>query len=88
MDLLEENDIFVINIPANGTDRLQPMDVNINKSVKDFMRGKFTDGYSEQVHHQLNNEEYRLHQWISGCPQWNPLDPELVGLSAFMNTYM
>ena len=43
MDLLEENNIFVVNIPANCTDRLQPMDLSINKSVKDFMRSKFTD---------------------------------------------
>ena len=55
MDLLEENNILVVNIPANCTDRLQPMDLSINKSVKDFMRSKFTDWYSEQVHQQLTN---------------------------------
>ena len=37
MDLQEENNILVVNIPANCTDRLQPMDLSINKSVKDFM---------------------------------------------------
>ena len=57
MDLLEENNILVVNIPANCTDRLQPMDLSINKSVKDFMRSKFTDWYSEQVHQQLTNGE-------------------------------
>ena len=43
MDLLEDNNILVVNIPANCTDRLQPMDLSINKSVKDFMRSKLTD---------------------------------------------
>ena len=55
MDLLEENNNLVVSIPANCTDRLQPMDLSINKSVKDFMRSKFTDWYSEQVHQQLTN---------------------------------
>ena len=57
MNLLEENNILVVNIPPNCTDRLQPMDLSVNKAVKDFMRSKFTDWYSEQVHQQLTNEE-------------------------------
>ena len=55
MDLLEQNNILVVNIPADCTDRLQPMDLSVNKSVKDFTRSKFTDWYSEQVHQQLTN---------------------------------
>ena len=34
--LLEENDILVVKVPSNCTDRLQPMDLVVNKAVKDF----------------------------------------------------
>ena len=56
LKLLEENNILVVSVPANCTDRLQPMDLSVNKSVKEFMRSKFRDWYSEQVQDQLNEE--------------------------------
>ena len=52
--MLEENNIHVVSVPANGTDPLQLMDLSINKSVKEFMRGKFRDWFSEQVQDQLS----------------------------------
>lgn len=54
LEMLEENNIHVVSVPANCTDRLQPMDLSINKSVKEFMRGKFRDWFSEQVQEQLS----------------------------------
>ena len=39
-------------MPANCTDCLQRMDLSINKSMKEFMRGKFRDLYSERVQQQ------------------------------------
>lgn len=56
LKVLEENNILVVSVPANCTDRLQPMDLSVNKAVKEFMRGKFRDWYSEQVQEQLNEE--------------------------------
>ena len=55
--LLEENNIHVVSVPANCTDRLQPMDLSVNKSVKEYMRSKFRDWYSMQVQHQLDEGE-------------------------------
>ncbi len=52
--LLQENNILVVSVPANCTDRLQPMGLSINKSVKEFMRSKFSDWYSTQVQQQLD----------------------------------
>ena len=34
--LLEENSISVVNVPANCTNRLQPRDISVNKSAKEF----------------------------------------------------
>ena len=56
-ELLEENNIYVVSVPANCTDRLQPMDLSVNKSAKDFMRSKFRDWYAAQVQQHLHEGE-------------------------------
>ena len=38
---LEDNHIERVLVPANCTDRLQPLDLSINKPVKEFLRRKF-----------------------------------------------
>ena len=35
--LLEENNIQFVIVPSNCTDRLQPLNLTVNKSVKTFM---------------------------------------------------
>ena len=50
---LEENNIHIVKVPANCTDRLQPMDLSINKAVKEFMRGKFQMWYAVEVEKKL-----------------------------------
>ena len=52
--LLEENNIHVVKVPANCTDRLQPMDLSVNKPVKEFMRSKFGQWYAGEVEKQLD----------------------------------
>ena len=41
LDLLEQNEIHVCLLPPNTTDRLQPMDISVNKPAKEFLRKKF-----------------------------------------------
>ena len=36
--LLEQNNISVVNIPPNCTNKLQPMDLSVNKSLKKFLK--------------------------------------------------
>ena len=43
-------------VPANCTDRLQPLDVSVNKAAKDFLCRQFQEWYSEQVWHQLQQD--------------------------------
>ena len=44
---------MLVMVPGNTTDRLQPLDVSVNKPAKDFLREKFRTWYAEQVEKQL-----------------------------------
>ena len=55
--LLEEHNVHAIKLPPNCTDRLQPMDISVNKAAKDFIREKFNAWYAEQVAQQLDDGE-------------------------------
>ena len=50
--LLEAKNVRVAVVPANCTDRLQPLDI-VNKAAKEFLRGHFQEWYSEQICQQL-----------------------------------
>ena len=49
LKLLDNYNLDVVLLPANCTDRLQPLDLSVNKSAKDFLRSQFQDWYAEQV---------------------------------------
>ena len=38
-----------ILVPANCTDRLQPLDVSVNRAAKQFMRAKFKGWYADRI---------------------------------------
>ena len=44
LKVLDDNNINVLLMPPNCTDRLQPLDLTVNKSAKDFLRSKFKAG--------------------------------------------
>uniref|UniRef100_A0A1X7UAF2 DDE-1 domain-containing protein n=1 Tax=Amphimedon queenslandica TaxID=400682 RepID=A0A1X7UAF2_AMPQE len=46
---LEENNIHSVLIPPNCTDRLQPLDITVNKAVKDFLHSEFQNWYANEV---------------------------------------
>jgi len=54
--LLESYNIHTCLIPPNTTDRLQPMDVAVNKPAKAFIRQCFQAWYGEQISMQLDGE--------------------------------
>ena len=41
LKLLDSYNINIALLPANCTDRLQPLDLSVNKAAKDFLRSKF-----------------------------------------------
>jgi len=49
LQLLEDNNIDCVFVPANCTGELQPMDLSVNKSVKDVLRAQFQDWYAAEV---------------------------------------
>ncbi len=55
--LLEEHDIHVCLLPPNTTDRLQPLNISVNKAAKDFLKGKFQEWYSDRIMEQLDGQD-------------------------------
>ena len=51
--LLEKHNIIPLLIPANCTDKLQPMDISINKPIKDRVKESFQLWYAAEVQSQL-----------------------------------
>lgn len=54
--LLEKNNVHVVYIPPNCTDKLQPMDVAVNKPAKDYLKRRFEDWYAGEVMKQVQNQ--------------------------------
>ena len=59
-DALEDHNIHSVIVPAGCTDRLQPLDLSVNKSAKAFLRSQFQDWYSAQVTEQLSTGSEEL----------------------------
>ena len=55
-DLLDANNIIHVIVPANTTDKLQPLDLSVNKPAKDFMKTKFQGWYGEVIRKQLEDQ--------------------------------
>ena len=51
--MLEKSNIHTCLPPPNTTDKLQPLDISVNKPAKEFLRLKFQEWYAEQVAEQI-----------------------------------
>lgn len=49
MTYLKSNAIIPVLVPPNCTDKLQPMDLSIQKPVKDFMKNCFQKWYTNEI---------------------------------------
>ncbi len=54
--MLDDSNTRLVVVPANCTDRLQPLDVSVNKSAKEYLRRQFQQWYSDQVCTQLESK--------------------------------
>ena len=55
-ELLEANNINIIIVPANCTDRLQPLDLSFNKPVKTFYEHNLANGIQRKLLHKREKE--------------------------------
>ena len=53
-ELLEENHTSVVLVPSNCIDKLQPLDLSVNKPAKDHLKQKFHKWYTEKVTEQID----------------------------------
>ena len=53
LSLLRSHNIVPIQLPANCTDKLQPLDISINKPMKDHLKTSFQQWYAQEVKKQL-----------------------------------
>ena len=60
LKMLDDNQIYVVLIPPNCTDRLQPLDLSVNKPAKDFLRSKFQTWYAQRVCSQFQEKMQKL----------------------------
>lgn len=75
LEFLEEKNIKVVYVPACCTDRLQPMDVSVQKAVKNHLRSSFEHWYSDEIVKQLDTTKDELEHDII-----NPVDLSLTRL--------
>lgn len=48
LELLEAHNIHFVKIPPNTTDKLQPLDILVNKTTKDEMKKWFQEWYMQK----------------------------------------
>ena len=56
LEKLETNNVHVTIVPANCTDRLQPLDLSVNKAAKELLHKQFNAWYSDQIYYQLRRK--------------------------------
>ena len=53
--LLEKQNVLFVQVPANCTDKLQPLDISVNKPIKDELKKNFHSWYANEVQQQLKS---------------------------------
>ena len=69
--LLDDNHIYVTLVPPNCTDRLQPLDLSVNKAAKEYLRGEFQAWYAKQISEQ-----------VQGISEKKPVDLRLTAVKS------
>lgn len=49
LELLSSLNVQVVLVPKNMTDLLQPLDISVNKPVKNFLKSKYQDWYADKL---------------------------------------
>lgn len=57
LSLLKKNDIIPLFVPAACTDKLQPLDLSVNREYKEELKAHFHDWYSAEIMQLLKQQE-------------------------------
>ena len=60
IDLRTEHNIHHCLLPPNTTDRLQPLDISVNKPAKQFLKKKFDEWYTDQIMQQIHGQDVEV----------------------------
>ena len=81
LSLLDDNNLRIAIVPANCTDRLQPLDVSVNKPIKEYLRNKFQEWYSNPVRRQIDQGKptvkVDLRSHVSSRASWGTVVDQL-----------
>ena len=61
LEFLEKNNLYYVIVPPSCTDKLQPLDLSVNKCVKEFLWARFQEWYSENIGNQLKDTTNSVH---------------------------
>ena len=88
--MLEENNVYIVIVPGNCTDRLQPLDLSVNKAAKSFLGNSSQSdiqiksansyaGVSSQPNHRLMTEHYENAgaQWMISLYDYLKSKPDI-----------
>ena len=57
---LDQNSINMVLVPPNCTDRLQPLDISVNKAIKNQLCAEFQSWYARQVLQQRQEGQQKI----------------------------
>ena len=81
LTLLDSNNIYVALMPPNTTDKLQPLDVSVNKPAKSFVKRKFEEWYAKEIFTQLRGPN-------PACQELEPVDLSLPIMKEFFSGWL
>ena len=88
---LDQNKINVVLVPANCIDRLKPLGLSVNRSVKSFLRNQFQTWYAKEVCSKLQGRTESKHvdlklsavkplgaKWMKSCYDYIKSNPDII----------
>ena len=56
LSMRKDAHIHIAIVPPLCTDQLQPLDISVNKAVKEYLRRQFQEWYANQITYQLEQD--------------------------------